>query len=137
MTTLVIDRPLRFGDCDASGIAYFPSYLNILNGVVEEFWERLGHPWTQLIRERRIGTPTVHLEVEFARPSRFGDRLAFELTLVKIGRSSLNLSHRILSSGEFRWSANQILVATRLDTHRACAWPDDVRASLEQFLESP
>ncbi|MGH6805572.1 MAG: acyl-CoA thioesterase, partial [Ensifer adhaerens] len=26
-------RPLRFGDCDPSGIAYFPSYLNILVGV--------------------------------------------------------------------------------------------------------
>jgi hypothetical protein len=33
--TFSFDRELRFGDCDPSGIAYFPSYLNILNGVVE------------------------------------------------------------------------------------------------------
>ena len=35
-------RELRFGDCDISGTAYFPAYLNILNGVNEEFWAHLG-----------------------------------------------------------------------------------------------
>ena len=39
------DRALRFGDCDISGTAYFPSYLDILNGVNEEFWAYLGYPW--------------------------------------------------------------------------------------------
>ena len=32
------DRTLHFGDCDISGTAYYPAYLNILNGVIEEFW---------------------------------------------------------------------------------------------------
>jgi hypothetical protein len=27
------DRMLHFGDCDISGTAYYPSYLNLLNGV--------------------------------------------------------------------------------------------------------
>jgi 4-hydroxybenzoyl-CoA thioesterase len=37
---------LHFGDCDISGTAYFPSYLNILNGVNEEFWGALGRGGT-------------------------------------------------------------------------------------------
>ena len=41
-------RPLRFGDCDPSGIAYFPSYLNILVGVLEEFFAEIGAPWFTL-----------------------------------------------------------------------------------------
>lgn len=36
------DRMLHFGDCDISGTAYYPAYLNILNGVVEEFWAHIG-----------------------------------------------------------------------------------------------
>ena len=56
MTNFSFDRELRFGDCDPSGIAYFPSYLNILNGVVEEFWAAIGFPWPGLITVRKIGT---------------------------------------------------------------------------------
>jgi 4-hydroxybenzoyl-CoA thioesterase len=130
------ERPLRFGDCDPSGIAYYPSYFNLLNGVVEDFWSSLGFPWTELIGKRRIGTPTAHLACDFVRPSKFGDILAFELTATKLGRSSLHLSHRIGSGAELRWSANQVLVATDLETHTACAWPGDVRAGLERFMET-
>ena len=135
MSTFATERILRFGDCDPSGIAYFPSYLNILNGVVEEFWDRLDFPWSEMIRSRRIGTPTVHLTADFVRPSIFGDTLAFALTVTKLGRSSLNLSNRVTVGGEQRWSAEQVLVATDLETHSACAWPGDIRAALERFME--
>ncbi|MET3277616.1 acyl-CoA thioesterase FadM [Bradyrhizobium japonicum] len=83
MTTFSFDRELRFGDCDPSGIAYFPSYLNILNGVVEEFWAEIGFPWPELITVRKIGTPTVHLTCDFSRPSMFGDRLTFGLRIAR------------------------------------------------------
>jgi len=130
------ERPLRFGDCDPSGIAYYPSYLNLLNGVVEDFWLHLGFPWTELIDKRRIGTPTVHLECDFVRPSRLGDLLTFELAATKVGRSSLHLSHRVGAAGEMRWTATHVLVATDLETHSACAWPGDVRAALARFMET-
>ena len=63
------DRALRFGDCDISGTAYFPSYLDILNGVNEEFWAYLGYPWHKIIWNDRWGTPTVHLSCDFSKPS--------------------------------------------------------------------
>ena len=34
-------RPLRFGDCDPSGIAYFPSYMHMLVGVTEDLFADL------------------------------------------------------------------------------------------------
>ena len=46
-------RELRFGDCDISGTAYFPAYLNILNGVNEEFWAHLGYLWHDVIAKER------------------------------------------------------------------------------------
>ena len=95
MTTFSFDRELRFGDCDPSGIAYFPSYLNILNGVVEDFWARIGFPWPELITVRKIGTPTVHLSCDFSRPSMFGDRLTFNLQIARVGGSSLHLEHAV------------------------------------------
>src|ERR1700752_4265739 len=84
MTPFSFDRELRFGDCDPSGIAYFPSYLNILNGVVEEFWAAIGFPWSGLIGGRRIGTPTVHLTCDFSKPSSFEDPLTFKLRVCRV-----------------------------------------------------
>ncbi len=134
MTSFSFDRELRFGDCDPSGIAYFPSYLNILNGVVEEFWTGIGFPWPGLIKVRKIGTPTVHLTCDFSRPSMFGDVLTFKLRIGRVGGSSLHLQHVISGADGMRWRARQILAATSLVDHHAIPWPDDVRAALVAHL---
>jgi 4-hydroxybenzoyl-CoA thioesterase len=134
MKSFSFDRELRFGDCDPSGIAYFPSYLNILNGVVEEFWAGIGFPWPGLITVRKIGTPTVHLTCDFSRPSMFGDLLTFSLRIVRVGGSSLHLEHVISGANGPRWRARQILAATSLVDHHAIPWPDDVRAALMAHL---
>lgn len=128
-------RPLEFGDCDPSGIGYFPSYLDTLSGIVEEFFQDLGFPWHVLIRQRRIGTPTVRLDVTFERPGFYGDTLEFSLQVGAIGRSSLDLRHRICVLNKQIWTAEQKLVAMSLETHRAVSWPDDVRLALEQRTE--
>ena len=128
------ERRLNFGDCDVSGTAYYPAYLNLLNGVVEEFWSHIGFPWHEVIPKERWGTPTVHLTCNFAKPSVFGDQLIFRLTITKVGRSSLTIEHQILCGAEARWSALQVLAASRLDTHTSMPWPDDVRAKLTSFL---
>jgi 4-hydroxybenzoyl-CoA thioesterase len=130
-------RPLRFGDCDPSGIAYFPSYLDLMVGVVEEFFDTAGIPWSVLVGERRIGTPTLKLDLMFLKPGFHGDTLDFEVRLIRLGKSSMDLEHTISAAGEKLWTASQRLVATSLETHQSCAWPDDVRAAFMPFLETP
>ena len=134
--TFRTSRPLRFGDCDPSGIAYFPAYLNILVGVLEEFFGSVGAPWQELIAERRIGTPTVSLDLTFVHPGFHGDTLDFALSVRRVGRSSLDLEHTISAAGTLLWSARHRVVATSLDTHKSLAWPDDLRAALEKRLET-
>lgn len=129
-------RPLRFGDCDPSGIAYFPSYLHILIGVLEEFFGSIGAPWDELVAGRRIGTPTVRLDLTFVHPGFHGDMLDFELAVRRVGRSSLDLEHKVSAAGTLLWSARHSVVATSLDTHKSLAWPDDIRAALEDCLET-
>jgi len=136
MTLFSFDRELRFGDCDPSGIAYFPSYLNILNGVVEDFWTAIGFPWPGLITVRKIGTPTVHLTCDFSRPSVFGDLLTFKLRVGRVGRASLHLMHVVSGANEMRWRARQIVAATSLMNHHAIAWPEDIRDALLAHLHA-
>ena len=127
------DRALRFGDCDISGTAYFPSYLDILNGVNEEFWAYLGYPWHKIIWNDRWGTPTVHLSCDFSKPSFFGETLSFKLGIVRVGRSSVTLRHRISCGSEVRWSSSQVLAASDLDKHTSISWPEDVKKILDEW----
>jgi 4-hydroxybenzoyl-CoA thioesterase len=128
-------RRLNFGDCDVSGTAYYPAYLNLLNGVVEEFWQSIGFAWHRVIPTERWGTPTVHLSCDFTRPSTYGDLLRFDLTVTKLGRSSLGLHHAITCDGAPRWTADQVLAASDLDLHTSRPWPDPVRAVMAGLLQ--
>ena len=130
-------RMLNFGDCDISGTAYFPSYLNILNGVNEEFWLNLGFPWAEMIWKERWGTPTVHIRSDFSSPSFFGEELTFEVTVLKVGKSSVTVHHDISCNGEKRWNSTQVLAASDLDKHISIPWPPRVREALLAICQDP
>ena len=129
-------RVLRFGDCDPAGIAYYPRYFDLLNGVVEDWWISMGHPWRNLFGERRIGLPTVRFEVDFRAPAFLEDELRFSLSIKHIGGKSVALDHIVQRGATTLWQCAQTLVVTSLDTHRSIAWPDDLRAALVSFQEA-
>ena len=124
---------VRFGHCDPAGIVYFPRYFEMLNGVIEDwFTSGLGIDFTTLLAERRIGLPTAHLEVDFQRISRMGDRLTQRLAISKLGRSSLALDVRFEGHDGVRLALKQVLVCTSLESHRPIGFPDDVRTALQR-----
>jgi 4-hydroxybenzoyl-CoA thioesterase len=129
-------RVLRFGDCDPAGIAYYPRYFDLLNGVVEDWWISMGHPWKVLFGARRIGLPTVRFEVDFRAPAFLEDELRFTLSVKRIGGKSVELGHVVQRDATMLWQCAQTLVVTSLDNHRSIPWPDDLRAALTKFQES-
>ncbi|KQT83848.1 thioesterase family protein [Aurantimonas sp. Leaf443] len=128
-------KPLRFGDCDLTGIAYHPAYFGMLVDVNEAMFASFGVPWKTLMFERRIGLPTVTLEVSFVAPSTYGDVLDFAVHVRAIGRASLDLETVVSVRGRTIWTVRQRIVATSLENHRSTPWPDDVRAGLTRYLE--
>jgi 4-hydroxybenzoyl-CoA thioesterase len=142
-------RQVRFSDCDPAGIVFFPQYLVMLNGFVEEWFDQgLGISYAQLIGTRRTGLPTVRLEVDFTAISHHGDVLTFSAGLEKLGRSSLIVLTEVhgvapvleptaAQPPELRLRARQVLVCTSLQTHKAQALPDDVRGALLPYLLAP
>lgn len=133
--SFVSRRRLRFGDCDPSGIAYFPSYFDLLVSVTEDLFESVGWSWPRLADEFDIATPTVRLDTNFIRPGFQGDNLTFECRVARLGASSLDLSHAVASATPL-WHASQRLVATSISTRRAIPWPDPVRAAFIPLVES-
>ncbi len=90
-----------------------------------------------MIREERWGTPTVHLTSDFSCPSLFGEDLDFEVSVLKVGRSSVTVHHDIRCNGEKRWNCTQVLAASNLDKHCSIPWPDAVKSALVACLVTP
>jgi 4-hydroxybenzoyl-CoA thioesterase len=129
---------IRFSDCDPAGIVFYPQYFVMLNGHVEEwFADGLGIPYRSLILDRRIGLPSVRIEVDFTAVSRMGEEVELALTVERLGRASITLAHAITGGGEPRMAMRQVIVATSLHTHRAIAVPDDVRSALVERGYAP
>ena len=141
--TYVHVREVRFGDCDPAGIVYFPRFFHFFHEAMETwFGARLGQAYADVIRVRKIGFPAVHTEADFAVPSRFGDRLAVELSVGHVGRSSVRLDYVVreadVADAPVRLRGHTIVVVFDLDgsspTHmRALEIPDDLRAAIERF----
>ena len=128
-------KPLRFGDCDLTGIAYHPAYFSMLVDVNEAMFASFGVTWKELMFERKMGLPTVTMNVEFKRPSTYGDVLDFAVHVRAIGRASLDLETVVSVRGDVIWTIKQRIVATSTEDHKSHPWPDDVRAGLTRYLE--
>lgn len=128
------DKRVRFSHCDPAGIVFYPQYFVMLNAHIEDwFTEGLGVDYYALVAERRIGLPTVRLEVDFVAVSRMGDRVALDLDVERVGGASLTLRRRIRGvDGGPRITMRQVLVTTSLETHRAIALPADLRTALQR-----
>jgi 4-hydroxybenzoyl-CoA thioesterase len=126
---------VRFGDCDPAGIVFYPRYLEIFNGLVEDWCrDELQYSFPELITQRGWGLPTVHLEVDFLAPSRFGDILSATLTVQKVGKSSVNININLCSpDGAERVRGKVVLVLIDRKPQKAIPIPDDLRARMLAF----
>ena len=126
-------RLIRFSDCDPAGIVFYPQYFVMLNGLVEDWVnEGLGLSYHGLVAQRRIGLPTVKLDVDFRAVCRMGDQVVLGLCVQRLGSRSMTLAVRCFGAqtGEVRMQMTQVIVTTSLETHRSVAIPDDMRAAI-------
>ena len=126
---------VRFGDCDAAGIVFYPRYFDIFNSLVEDWCrEELDFSFSEIVTRRGWGLPTVHLEVDFLVPSVFGEVLSAMLSVTALGKTSINLN--ILLQGPDavdRVRGKVTLVLIDRKQHRAIPIPDEVRDRILNF----
>ena len=133
--TFTTTRRVRFADCDAAGIVFFPRYFEMLNGVVEDWFAGpLEASFRELHLARRVSVPTAAVEARFIAPSRLEDDLTFALTVTRLGGASCALRHRISAGDQLRFEATQTIVYVGASL-KPEAWPGALRARIAPFLE--
>jgi 4-hydroxybenzoyl-CoA thioesterase len=136
MSEIFIDEHLiRFSHCDPAGIVYFPEFFDLAHATMEDWFARgLGQPLPDLIRDRRIGTPTVTIQCDFVKPLRMGETLRFELQVTKLGVASVQLSYIGKKDAAEHLRIKQTIAFMALDAGVATPIPEDLRPRIEAYL---
>ncbi len=125
---------VRFNHVDAAGIVFYPRYYEMLNEVVERWFdEGLGTSFRDLHLVQKVGMPARTIAVDFLKASRLGDVLTFDLQVRKVGRSSLSLKIGASCNGEQRLSADLTLVCVSLSPLAAIPIPAALRERMGSF----
>lgn len=125
--------PVRFGQVDYAGIMFYPRFFDNFHAVFEDmFGALLGVPYMSILKDRRLGFPTVTISTEFRRPFRFGEPMRLRITCTRLGRSSIEFLYRGYNGAEAEPSveARGTVVTVDLDTLQPVETPPDIRAAL-------
>lgn len=128
---------IRFDDVDGAGIVYYPQFFHLCHAAFEDFFDSAASiSYSALIRQRRLGFPTVAIESSFAAPLSYGDVAVVDLSVARLGSASATFSYRIRRrrDGVGCFAATITTVLIDLDSQKSQPIPDDLRAVFEQQL---
>jgi 4-hydroxybenzoyl-CoA thioesterase len=108
---------IEWGHCDPAGIVFNPRYfeffdwstalmLSIASGMPK--FEMLGTFGAS-------GAPVVATEAKFLKPCSFGDEVTIVSTILKVGRSSFDVEHRLSKDGTLAVEGRETRVWTVAD----------------------
>jgi 4-hydroxybenzoyl-CoA thioesterase len=128
------EKPVRFHHCDPAGIVFYPQYFVLFHELMEDwFTEGLGEDYAAFVRGGH-GMPAVKAECEFLAPNPVGDVIAFELTLARLGASSITMRIVGRARGSECVRATVTAVHSSLSPLKSVAIPKRLRAAMERFL---
>ena len=79
---------IRFKHIDYAGIVFYPRFLEMLNDLVEDWFEEaLERPFSKM--HETNGIPTVDLKVQFKNAARIGETLTKKLWVAELKSSSI------------------------------------------------
>jgi len=88
MSYFIKQEKIRFQHIDYAGIVFYPRFLEMLNCLVEDWFEEaLDRPFSKM--HETNGIPTVDLKVQFKKAARLGETLTKKLWVKELKSSSM------------------------------------------------
>ncbi len=136
MSVFETERKIQFQHCDPAGIVFYPRYFELMNSVVEDWFETVvGISFAEIHGPRGAAVPAVHIDVDFFAASRLGDRLTFALSVERLGDASATLKITARAGDEHRLAARLIIAHVDAAVSGATPFPDDLRAAVDRFAQ--
>ncbi|MFZ1924487.1 MAG: acyl-CoA thioesterase [Xanthobacteraceae bacterium] len=92
---------IEWGDCDPAGIIYYPRYFEIFDTSTTHLIEcATGMKKIEYLKAYNfVGHPVLETRAQFRLPTRFGDEVVIESSIVACGRTSFKVEHRLTLAG--------------------------------------
>lgn len=128
-----------FSDIDNAGIVYYPRLMHYFHLAMEDFFASvLGIDYAEVLHKRNISFPTVHLESDFHRKMKYGDRIDMEVRVIKIGESSISWGYRGYLNGKENAivvEGGNVTVCVSTDNFEKVDVPQWLRKDLTAYME--
>ncbi len=119
---------VRFQHIDYAGIVFYPRFLEMLNGLVEDWFEEtLDRPFSKM--HETNGIPTVDLKIQFKNAARLGEILTKKLWVKELKNSS------IICGFEFKNESNNLVLEGEVTLVNVAFNPERNGIKAEPFSE--
>jgi 4-hydroxybenzoyl-CoA thioesterase len=99
MNSFTKQEKIKFKHIDYAGIVFYPRFLEMLNDLVEDWFEEaLGRPFSKM--HETNGIPTVDLKIQFKNPARLGEVLTKKLWVIELRNSSILCGFQFVNEKE-------------------------------------
>ena len=123
---------VRWADCDPAKIAYTGQIPRFALAAIDAWWaERVGFDWYAINADHNMGTPFVHLSMDFRSPITPRHKLLCTVRLMKLGRTSLTFSVVGRQDRVVCFEGNFVCVSVAADKFRAEVPPERILKRLE------
>ena len=128
---------VRWADCDPARIAYTGKIPGFALEAIDAWWETyIGADWYEMNIDRNLGTPFVHLSLDFKSPVTPRHVLICVVRLVKVGESSVSFEVQGWQDNTLCFEGRFVEVTVEAEAHKKISIPDDIKGKLEAHLAS-
>lgn len=130
------DIRVTWGDCDPAKIVYTARIPWFALDAINGWWEHHlgGDGWFQMEVDRNIGTPFVHMSLDFRNPITPRDRLTCKVWPQKLGEKSITFRVDGYQGETLCFEGIFVCVFTVAKTFQPQPAPKDIRAMIEPLL---
>jgi 4-hydroxybenzoyl-CoA thioesterase len=86
---------VQWGDCDAAGIIFYPTYFRWFDGATWALFGSVGHGVKAMLLDGRV-MPVVAAQCDFVTPAEPGDRCEVRSRIARWGAKSFVVSHEVV-----------------------------------------
>jgi acyl-CoA thioesterase FadM len=134
----VFEHSIRvgWGDCDPARIVYTARIPAFALEAIDAWWEQNldGDGWFQMELDRDVGTPFVHMSLDFLSPITPRHRLKCEVWPVKLGDKSITFRVVGRQDGRDCFTGRFVCVFTLAHAFTSQRPPAEIRAMVESNI---
>ena len=129
---------IRFKHVDYAGIVFYPRFLEMLNDLVEDWFEEaLDRPFSKI--HETNGIPTVDLKVQFKKAARLGEILTKNLWVIRLGGSSINCGFNFIDEQgktclEGEVTLVNVVIQEDRNSIKAEAFNEEIKSKIANYI---